>query len=154
MTVKFFLDVGSIIMDSLQKTKLNVDMTFSIRTTEAIFTFLNPIISGLALVGFIHMYFKFQAIMAAIMLIRPPGAHGAPYQKKLGIPDQWRTPRAIVEQPQNVYTLPPIKALDLEALPVSELILGILILIFVSHGTPAHNTSYRSMLQTHWKNGS
>jgi hypothetical protein len=63
------------------------------------------------------------------MLIRPPGAHAAPYQKKLWMPDQWKTPRVIVEQPQKVYTLPPLKALDLEALPVSALILGILILI-------------------------
>jgi hypothetical protein len=60
-----FLDVGSIIADSLQKTKLNVDMKFSLKTIETIFTFLNPIISGLALFGFIRMYFKFQAITAA-----------------------------------------------------------------------------------------
>jgi hypothetical protein len=124
-----FLDVGSIIADSLQKTKLNVDMTFSLRTIETIFTFLNPIISGLALFGFIRMYFKFQAITAALMLIRPPAAHAASFQKKLWLPDLWKTPRAIVDQPQNVYTLPPLKALDLETLPVSALILGILVLI-------------------------
>jgi hypothetical protein len=63
------------------------------------------------------------------MLIRPPAVHAAPFQKKLWLPDMWKTPRAIVDQPQNVYTLPPLKALDLETLPVSALILGILVLI-------------------------
>jgi hypothetical protein len=127
---KIFLYIGSIIADSFQKTKPDVDMRFSIKTVEMIFTFLNPIISGLALFGFIRIYFKFQALTAAIMLIRTPGIHAAPPQKRLWVPDQ-RTPGAIVEQPQNVFTLPPMQALNLETLPVSALILGIRIIIVV-----------------------
>jgi hypothetical protein len=79
-----FLDVGSIIADSLQKTKLNVHMKFSLRTIETIFTVLNPIISGLALFSFIRMYFKFQAITAARMLIRPPAAQQLHFRRNYG----------------------------------------------------------------------
>jgi hypothetical protein len=36
-----------------------------------------------------------------------------------------------VDQPQNVYTLPPLKTLDLETFPVAASIIGILVLILL-----------------------
>jgi hypothetical protein len=60
---------------------------------------------------------------------RPARAKIVHLQDRLWAPDSWRTPHAIVDQPQNVYTLPPLKTLDLETFPVAAFILGILVLI-------------------------
>jgi hypothetical protein len=88
------------------------------KTVETILTFVNPVIVILTFIGFIRLHFRFQALSVAVGLIRPARANVLRLQDKLWAPDLWKTPRAIVDQPQNVYTLPPLKALDLETLPV------------------------------------
>jgi hypothetical protein len=125
---KIFLDLGAAIEANFQKIDLDLNK-FSMKTVEMILTFVNPVIVILTFIGFIRLHFRFQALSVAVGLIRPARANVLRLQDKLWAPDLWKTPRAIVDQPQNVYTLPPLKALDLETLPVSALILGILVLI-------------------------
>jgi hypothetical protein len=105
--------------------------TFSIKTIETILTFVNPVIAILTFIGLIRLHFHFQALIMAVGLIRPARAKivPPPPEDRLWAPDLWRTPHAIVDQPQNVYTLPPLKTLDLETFPVAAFILGILALI-------------------------
>jgi hypothetical protein len=125
---KIFLDLGAVIEANFQKIDLDLNK-FSMKTVEMILTFVNPVIVILTFIGFIRLHFRFQALSVAVGLIRPARANVLRLQDRLWAPDLWKTPRAIVDQPQNVYTLPPLKALDLETLPVSALILGILVLI-------------------------
>jgi hypothetical protein len=125
---QIFLDLGSALDAIFQK--LNLDLNkFSIKTVETILTFVNPVIAILTFLGLIRLHFRFQALTVAVGLIRPARAKIVPLQDRLWAPDVWRTPHAIVDQPQNVYTLPPLKTLDLETFPVAALFLGILALI-------------------------
>jgi hypothetical protein len=109
---KIFLDLGAATEANFQK--INVDFSeFSMQTVEMILTLLNPVNVILTFMGLERFHFRFQALSVAVGLIRPPRVDALPHQNKFWLPDQWRTPRAIVEQPQHVYTLPPLKALDL-----------------------------------------
>jgi hypothetical protein len=90
---------------------------------------VNPVIVILTFIGFIRLHFRFQALSVAVGLIRPARANVLRLQDRLWVPNLWKTPHAILDQPQNVYTLPPLKALDLETFPVAALILGNLVLI-------------------------
>jgi hypothetical protein len=90
---------------------------------------VNPVIAILTFIGLIRLHFRFQALTVAVGLIRPARAKIVPPQDRLWAPDLWRTPHTIVDQPQNVYMLPPLKTLDLETFPVAASIIGILALI-------------------------
>jgi hypothetical protein len=80
--------------------------------------------------GLVRLHFRLEALRASVGLIRPPRADALQHQNKLWAPDQWRTPRAIIEQQQqNVFTLPSMQALDLETVSVSALLLGIPIIV-------------------------
>jgi hypothetical protein len=125
---KIFLDLGAAIEANFQKINLDLNK-FSMKTVEMILTFVNPVIVILTFIGFIRLHFRFQALSVAVGLICPARANVLRLKDRLRAPNLWKTPHAIVDQPQNVYTLPPFEALDLETLPVSALILGILVLI-------------------------
>jgi hypothetical protein len=147
---QIFLDLGSALDANFQKLHLDLNK-FSIRTVETILTFVNPVIAILTFIGLIRLHFRFQALTVAVGLIRPARAKIVPPQDRLWAPDLWRTPHAIVDQPQNVYTLPPLKTLDLETFPVAAFILGILVLFcFLRYLT--HNTPHGSRLQAYWNN--
>jgi hypothetical protein len=125
---KIFLDLGAAIEANFQKIDLDLNK-FSMKTVEMILTFVNPVIVILTFIGFIRLHFRFQALSVAVGLIRPARADVLRHQNKLWAPNLWKTPRPVIEQQQNVFTLPSMRTLDLETISVSALILGILITI-------------------------
>jgi hypothetical protein len=125
---KIFLDLGAAIEANFQKINLDLNK-FSMKTVEMILTFVNPVIVILTFIGFIRLHFRFQALSVAVGLIRPVRANVLRQQDKLWAPNLWKTPRPVIEQQQNVFTLPSMRTLDLETISASALILGILITI-------------------------
>jgi hypothetical protein len=79
-----------------------------------ILRFVNPVIVILTFIGFITLHFRFQALSVAVGLIRPAEADVLHHQNKHWAPNLWKTPRPVIEQQQNVFTLPSMRTLDLE----------------------------------------
>jgi hypothetical protein len=123
-----FLDLGAVIEAKFQKLDLDFNK-FSIQTVEMILTFVNPVIIVLTVIGFIRLHLRFQALSVAVGLIRPVRANVLRQPNKLWAPSLWRTPRPVIEQQQNVFTIPSMRTLDLETISASALILGILVTI-------------------------
>jgi hypothetical protein len=91
------------------------------------FTFLNPIISLLALIGTLYLYCRWRTVAMALALFSAPhGGHSAKLRKRI-----WDAKTAMMSVTSNPFQLPPLQSIEIHDDTFRASIIAIVTLILL-----------------------